>query len=246
MILPIWKECCRVLAPNGKLVINTPLMPVPKDFCNTHHNRHIFNINSDIEHSILDNVPDLYLLNLYIWNRTNPTNQVIFGSYPYPTNFYGQNAIEFINVFVKDGKPAKVSKKTKELSRLSKRQWLSYTKDIWDIPIPNKKDLAIGYHSAIMPEEIVRRCIRLYSFVNDIILDPFAGSGTTLKVAIEENRNFVGYEIMKEYKTIIDKKINSEHINMFSKIEQKNIKTKKTISEEKEEIIQTLKNPESL
>ena len=49
-MLKVWKECERVLKPNGKLVINTPFMPMLKRDLNTHYNRHIFNIDSDIQH----------------------------------------------------------------------------------------------------------------------------------------------------------------------------------------------------
>lgn len=86
---------------------------------------------------------------------------------------------------------------------------MEWTQQIWNILIPNKKDLAFGEHSAIMPEEIVRRCIRLFSFVGDLVLDPFTGSGTTLKVARELKRRSIGYEIMPNYKVIIEKKLNS-------------------------------------
>lgn len=208
-MVPIWKECCRVLVPNGKLIINTPLMPISKSDINTHHTRHIFNINSDIEHSILSNISDIYLLNLYIWNRTNSTKNLMFGSYPYPTNFYSQNTSEFINVYVKDGDPVKVDKSRKDKSRLTSLQWREYTKQIWDIGIPGKDDFAFGKHAAIMPKEIARRCIRLYSFYGDVVLDPFTGSGTTLQVAVEEDRRYVGYELSEEYSHVIKEKIRS-------------------------------------
>jgi site-specific DNA-methyltransferase (cytosine-N4-specific) len=209
-MIPIWKECLRVLKPNGKMVINTPLMPMIKKEYSTHYNRHIFNINSDIEHSIIDNIPEFYLMDLYIWNRTNSTKNLMFGSYPYPRNFYAQNTVEFINVFVKAGTPTdKVSKEIKQNSKLTQEQWTEYTKQVWNIPIPSKKDDSWGEHSAIMPEEIVERCIKLYSFVDDVILDPFTGSGTTLKVAKEFDRSYVGYEIAKEYETVINSKIKS-------------------------------------
>ena len=150
----------------------------------------------------------MYLLDLYIWNRTNSTKKLMFGSYPFPRNFYAQNTIEFITIYVKDGTPINnVDPKVKELSKLTQEEWLNYTKQIWDIPIPNKKDIAFGKHSAIMPEEIARRCIKLYSFVGDTVLDPFTGSGTTLKIAKELNRNFIGYEIYENYRPIINQKI---------------------------------------
>jgi site-specific DNA-methyltransferase (cytosine-N4-specific) len=212
-MLKVWKDCERILKPNGKLCINAPLMPMLKRDMNTHHNRHIFDIQSDIQNSILRNT-SLYLMDIYIWNRTNSSKRLMFGSYPYPRNFYAQNTIEFITIYVKDGKPDNnIKKEIKESSKLTKEEWIEYTKQIWNISIPNKGDIAFGKHSAIMPEEIVKRCIKLFSFEEDIVLDPFAGSGTTLKVAKEYNRNYIGYEIYKKYKDVIDLKLGSVEKN---------------------------------
>ena len=86
-----------------------------KDF-NTHYNRHIFDLQSDIQHSILERTK-LFLLDMYIWNRTNSTKKLMFGSYPYPRNFYAQNTTEFITIFVKDGKRGMTLKVAKELKR---------------------------------------------------------------------------------------------------------------------------------
>jgi len=208
-MLKVWKECKRVLIPNGKLVINTPLMPMLKKSLSTHYNRHIFDINSDIENSILNNT-GLFLLDVFIWNRTNPSKKLMFGSYPYPRNFYAQNTIEFITVYVKDGLPENnLPKEIREKSKLTEKEWVEFTKQIWNIPIPNKNDLAFGEHSAIMPEEIVRRCIKLYTYIGDVVLDPFAGSGTTLKVAKELKRNYIGYEISRNYERVINLKLGS-------------------------------------
>ena len=212
MMLKVWKECERVLEPNGKLCINVPMLPMLKKNLNTHYNRHIFDLKSDISHSILSETK-LFLMDLYIWNRTNTTKKLMFGSYPHPKNFYAQNTSEFIVVFVKDGKPKNVSKDIKENSKLTKEEWVSFTKQIWDIPIPNKKDIAFGEHSAIMPETIPYRLIRMFSFIGDTILDPFAGSGTTLKVAKELERKYIGYEIYKHYEKIINAKLRS---NLFA------------------------------
>jgi len=208
-MLKVWQECQRVLTPNGKLVVNTPLMPMLKKNFNTHYNRDIFDINSDIENSIL-NSTKLFLLDVYIWNRTNPSKKLMFGSYPYPRNFYAQNTIEFITVYVKDGiLENNLPNDIKEKSKLTQKEWVEFTKQIWNIPIPNKNDMAFGEHSAIMPEEIVRRCVKLFTYVGDVVLDPFAGSGTTLKVAKELKRNYVGYEISKSYERIINLKLQS-------------------------------------
>ena len=204
-----WRECYRILKPNGKLVINAPVMPMPKRFIATHHNRDVFNIYSDIEHSILSGIDDIYLMDVYIWNRTNPTKSLMFGSYPYPRNLYAQNTAEFIGVFVKGGKPVKPDQEAKALSTLSEAEWIEYTKQVWNIPAPSKADAGWGKHSAIMPEEIARRCIRMFSFVDDCVLDPFTGSGTTLKVAQELRRDYIGYEIYRSYEAVIAQKLAS-------------------------------------
>jgi site-specific DNA-methyltransferase (cytosine-N4-specific) len=207
-LIPIWKECFRVLKPNGKLCVNVPLMPIIKKDYSSHYNRDIFDIQSEIQHSILRKTA-FYLMDIYIWHRKNSTKKLMFGSYPYPSNFYAQNVAEFISIYVKDGKPEKVSKKIKEKSKLTEEEWVEYTKQIWDIAIPNKKDLAFGIHSAIMPEEIARRCIKMFSFAEGVVLDPFTGSGTTLKVAKELGRQYVGYELYESYAEVINKKLES-------------------------------------
>jgi len=206
-LLLVWKECERVLKPNGKMAINTPLMPMLKKNMTTHYNRHIFDIDSDIKHSILHNT-GLFLLDIYIWNRTNPSKKIMFGSYPYPRNFYAQNTTEFISIYVKDGQSENnLPEAIKEQSKLTQEEWITFTKQIWNIPIPGKGDIAFGKHSALMPEEIVRRCVRLFTYVGDVVLDPFTGSGTTLKVAKELNRHYIGYEISETYKSVINEKL---------------------------------------
>lgn len=213
-MLQVWRECFRVLKPNGKLVINAPLMPVPKKEINSHHTRHIFNIASDIENSIIKGIEDMYLYDVYIWKRTNPRKKLMFGSYPYPRNFYAQNITEFISIFVKDGKPFNgYPEPIKEKSKLTQKEWIKFTKQVWDIPVPNKADLAFGSHCAIMPEAIVERCVRLFTFVGDIVLDPFTGSGTTLKVAKEWHRDYVGYEVVNSYRSLINKKLQEAEKN---------------------------------
>ncbi len=209
-LLKVWRECERVLRPNGKLVINTPLVPMKKKDYSTHKNRHIFDLNSDIQHSILyQKNTKMFLYDIYIWERTNPSKKLMFGSYPYPRNFYAQNTSEFISVYVKDGLTNnKPTIENKQQSKLTEKEWIELTKQIWRIPIPGKNDIAFGKHSALMPEEIVYRCVRLFTCVGDTVLDPFAGSGTTLKVAKANKRNFIGYEIMKNYQEVIEQKLN--------------------------------------
>ncbi|EJB67585.1 DNA methyltransferase [Helicobacter pylori] len=175
-LLKVWLECYRALKPNGKLCINVPLMPMLKKVLNTHYNRHIFDLHADIQHSILhdlnntlENKPKMFLLDVYIWKRANPTKRLMFGSYPYPRNFYAQNTIEFIGVFVKDGKPKQPTEEQKEQSQLTQEEWVEFTKQIWEIPIPNKNDVAFGKHAALsnLLYEHRSRIIPLYQRINN-------------------------------------------------------------------------------
>ncbi|WP_187889243.1 DNA methyltransferase [Helicobacter pylori] len=175
-LLKVWLECYRALKPNGKLCINAPLMPMLKKVLNTHYNRHIFDLHADIQHSILHdlnntlkNKPKMFLLDVYIWKRANPTKRLMFGSYPYPRNFYAQNTIEFIGVFVKDGKPKQPTEEQKEQSQLTQEEWVEFTKQIWEIQIPNKNDIAFGKHAALsnLLYEHRSRIIPLYQRINN-------------------------------------------------------------------------------
>lgn len=209
-LLGVWKECFRVLKPNGKLAINVPLMPMLKKEFSTHENRHIFDLNAEIQASILREIPGIFLLDTYIWNRTNPSKSLMFGSYPYPGNLYAQNTSEFISVYVKRGKSQKRTTDAKAAAILTREEWVNFTKQIWDIPIPSRGDLAYGKHSAIMPEEIVRRLTRMFTYQGDVVLDPFTGSGTTLRVAKELGRRWVGFEIVESYAGIINAKLGAD------------------------------------
>lgn len=200
----VWQECERMLKPNGKLCINAPLMPLPKKVINAGHTRYIVNIYSSIEREVPTQTR-LQLMDVYIWERSNPTKRLMFGSYPYPPNFYAQNTSEFIGVFVKEGEPDPKPPEVKEASRLTEEEWVEYTRQVWRIPIPHLP--GDKEHPAVMPIEMAERLIRLYSFVGDIVLDPFMGSGTTARAALNLGRHYIGYEINPGYKETIEKRL---------------------------------------
>lgn len=76
---------------------------------------------------------------------------------------------------------------------------------IWKIP-PTKNT----NHPCSFPYEIPKRLIEAFSEQGDLVLDPFMGSGTTAKVALEMNRNFIGFEISKKYCEMANEMIKSE------------------------------------
>ena len=89
--------------------------------------------------------------------------------------------------------------------RLSSEEWKEWGyRQIWEIPSVRANDV----HQAMFPKELARRVIRLYSDKNDIVLDPFLGSGTTAIVAVEEGRRFIGIELMEKYAELATKNVN--------------------------------------
>jgi len=93
-----------------------------------------------------------------------------------------------------------VPKEIKEASKLTKEEWKEYFSGHWYFGGAKQID-----HEAMFPEELPRRLIKMFSFVDDTVLDPFLGSGTTAKVSLELQRNFIGYEINKDFINVICK-----------------------------------------
>lgn len=124
------------------------------------------------------------------------------GSYPYPPNGLVEIDYEFILIFKKPGPGKKVLKEIKEASRLTKAEWKEYFAGHWHFGGARQ----LG-HEAMFPEELPRRLIRMFTFVGDTVLDPFLGSGTTVKTALELGRNAVGYEINDSFEENIKEKI---------------------------------------
>lgn len=203
-LLRIWRQAYRVLIPNGKLCINTPIVPIPKKVLNSSHTRQLKNLNNDIEASILGDSSCPFLrYSLYVWQKQ--TSVKMFGSYPYPPNIFEDNTIEFINVLVKPGKPRSLPKAVKERSRLSQEMWLNLTMQVW--PIYPENVARTGEHPAPYPVVLPQRLILMYTFAaaqeadfeGDIVLDPFNGTGATCVAAKATGRRYVGIDIHPEY-----------------------------------------------
>lgn len=199
-LLIVWKECNRVLRANGKIAINTPIMPIPKSIIRNQHTRHIKNINNDIEGLILQET-DFQRFSLYIWQKQ--TSKLMFGSYPYPGNILENNTVEFINVYVKPGKPPKYSEFVRESNKILRDEWIDLTQQIWFMyPKDVKREQE---HPAPFPDKLPGRIIRMYTygsvgeFRGDVVLDPFCGTGTTCAVARRMGRRFVGIDIAERY-----------------------------------------------
>ena len=212
----IWSECFRVLKDGGFMCINIG------DATRT--------INGDFE--LYDNHSRIvhYCLNLglkelpcIIWRKQTNAPNKFMGSGMLPNGAYITLEHEYILIFRKGNKrPYK-----KEYDKICRREsaffweernvWFS---DLWDfkgtkqaINNTNSRERNASY-----PFELPHRLINMYSQKNDIVLDPFVGLGTTMKAAMLNHRNFIGYDIDSNLSTIISEEINSINIDKFNSI----------------------------
>jgi site-specific DNA-methyltransferase (adenine-specific) len=128
-----------------------------------------------------------------VWNEQNISRRTAWGSWMSPTAPFVTAPVEMVPVFFKETWPRKKGDRHWEIGR---DEFLQWTLGTWEFPGENPKKLG---HPAPFPEELPRRLIRLYSFVEDVILDPFLGSGTTCAVAKRLGRRSIGVDIDMHY-----------------------------------------------
>lgn len=199
----VWTECIKKLSPDGKICIN--IMPVLLSGDETKFKRRVVRtVIHDIE-IFMNSIGSMYLHSLYIWDKRKIVRFSSFGSYPYPTNMFSSFPYEWIIVFAKEGKRNKVDKEIKEKSKLTHEEWRGWaTNSIWEMQPAKAKSIG---HPAPFPDELPKRLIKLYSFWGDRVLDPFVGSGTTVKVAEELGRIGIGYDINSKYIELAERNV---------------------------------------
>ncbi|OQX21421.1 MAG: SAM-dependent methyltransferase [Candidatus Altiarchaeales archaeon A3] len=177
-----FKETYRVLANGGRTCINVanlgrkPYIPL-SDYISRMMMDIGFNMRGEI-----------------IWNKAaSASPSTAWGSWQSATNPILRDIHEYILVFSKGDYNRIANGKQ---NTITKEQFMECTKSIWTMNAESARRIG---HPAPFPEELPYRLIQLYSFKDDIILDPFIGSGTTAVAAIKSRRNFVGYEINQEY-----------------------------------------------
>ncbi|MBU1398868.1 MAG: site-specific DNA-methyltransferase [Proteobacteria bacterium] len=206
----VWKECHRVLYGGCRLCVN-----IGDQFARSvYYGRYkVIPIRTEII-KFCESIGFDYM-GAIIWHKVTTCNTTggatIMGSYPYPRNGIVKINYEFILLFKKIGVSPPASKEAKEQSRLSVKEWNEYFAGHWNFP-GEKQDK----HLAMFPEELPRRLISMFSFVGEMVLDPFLGSGTTSLAAKRLQRHSIGYEINESFLPVIRKKIGAEQADIFS------------------------------
>ena len=142
-----------------------------------------------------------------IWNKSAGAGiSTAWGSFQSASNPILRDVHEYILIFSKGNYKRERDKNEKEFrhDNITKEEFIEWTKSIWTMNPESAKRIG---HPAPFPEELPNRLIKLFSFTNDIVIDPFMGSGTTAIAAIKNSRNFVGYEINEEYINLANNRI---------------------------------------
>jgi site-specific DNA-methyltransferase (adenine-specific) len=223
----VWKECYRVLHPGCRLCVN-----IGDQFARSvYYGRYkIIPIRDEII-KFCENIGFDYM-GAIIWQKVTTSNTtgggIQMGSYPYPRNGILKLDYEFILIFKKLGDSPKPTKEQKELSKMTAEEWNTFFAGHWNFAGARQDN-----HIAMFPEELPKRLIKMFSFVEDTVLDPFAGSGTTNLAAKNLGRNSIGYEINSEFIPVIKQKLGTNQRDIYETTFEF-LKQKITIDFEKE------------
>ncbi|MEM0149123.1 MAG: site-specific DNA-methyltransferase [Candidatus Micrarchaeaceae archaeon] len=191
-LLNVWKETQRVLVVGGRVCINVanlgrkPYIPL-----------HAFIIQDMLKLGFL-------MRGEIIWNKgATASSSIAWGTYLSAKNPVLRDSHEYILVFSKETFTRGIKENLK--STITKNEFIEYTKSVWSF---NAESATRIGHPAPFPVELPSRCIKLYTFEGENVLDPFMGSGTTAVAALLLKRRFVGYEIDPNYIKLAERRIN--------------------------------------
>jgi site-specific DNA-methyltransferase (adenine-specific) len=199
----VFKETYRVLVPGGRACINVanlgrkPYIPL---------------------HSyIIEDMQSIGFLmrGEILWDKgSSASPSTAWGTYLKANNPVLRDIHEYILVFCKDTFTRLNPQKRK--STISKEEFLEFTKSVWKFAAERASKVG---HPAPFPVELPYRLIQLYTFEDEIVLDPFVGSGTTCIAALKTKRKYVAYDIDKKYCDLAEKRIKEflqEQTTLFS------------------------------
>ena len=178
----ILDECIRVLKYGGRLIIN--VQPLFSDYIPSHHliSKHCIKRKLIWKGEVL-------------WEKNNYNcKYTAWGSWKSPSNPYLKYTWEFIEIFCKGEMKKTGEKENIDISADEFKEWVVAK---WSVS-PERKMKKYD-HPAMFPETLAERVLKLFSYKNDMILDPFNGAGTTTAVAKRLNRGFLGIDISELY-----------------------------------------------
>jgi len=192
----VFAECYRVLSPGGRMVVNVanlgrkPYIPLAS---------HI--------NLIMHEIGFLHRGEI-IWDKSaSAGSSCAWGSFQSASNPCLRDIHEYLLVFSKGDYKLARSKTERAEGRIDtivKDEFIQHTKSIWSFPTESARRVN---HPAPFPVELPRRCIEMYTYAGDVVLDPFLGSGTTAVAAKMCGRRYVGLDLSEEYCAIAEERL---------------------------------------
>ena len=142
-----------------------------------------------------------------IWNKNQSGSRTAWGSFQSPSCPSFPTPFEHILVFAKENKKLQYKGETD----LTKEEFIKWSNAMWTIATErNMKKIG---HPAMFPQELALRCIKMFSYIGALVVDPFNGAGTTCLVAKKNNRRYIGFDISKEYCDIAHNRLEEDDQN---------------------------------
>lgn len=142
-----------------------------------------------------------------VWNKNHISSRLAWGSFNSPSCPSFPTPFEYILVFAKN------NYKLNSLGNkdINEKEFIKWSNALWEF---NGTKCEYGKHPAPYPAELPTRCMKLFSWEESLIYDPFLGSGTTAVAAIKQNRNWIGSEISSEYCKIAQRRVDNENAKL--------------------------------
>jgi site-specific DNA-methyltransferase (adenine-specific) len=203
LLAAVFAECARKLEPGGRIAVNVANLG----------RKPFRNLAADVTRILQDDLK-LLLRGEVVWRKgEGAAGNCAWGSFRSPANPVLRDTTERVVIASKGRFDRALSRSERERrslpfeNNIGADEFMAATLDVWDIPPESARRVS---HPAPFPIELPARLIELYTYENDLVLDPFMGSGSTLVAAARHKRRFVGYDLDEAYVKIAELRVRDE------------------------------------